>query len=151
MGEIKGSRTVEIDASIEDVFEIAVDLDTTPQWQSSMRSVNVLERYEDGLAKIAEVESDAKVRTVRNRLRFSSERPHRIDWVLEKGDTKSTRGSWEFEKLDGGRTRATFSLAVDPGMVLGMLLRGPAQSKARDFLLGDAAEGLKRRAESGRR
>jgi hypothetical protein len=30
-----------------------------------------------------------------------------------------------------------------------MLLRGPAETKVRDFLLGDAAEGLKQRAESG--
>jgi len=29
-----------------------------------------------------------------------------------------------------------------------MLLRGPAESKVRDFLLGGAAEGLKARAES---
>jgi hypothetical protein len=28
-----------------------------------------------------------------------------------------------------------------------MLLRGPAETKVRDFLLGDAAEGLKQRAE----
>jgi hypothetical protein len=28
-----------------------------------------------------------------------------------------------------------------------MLLRGPAESKVRDFLLGNAAEGLKQKAE----
>ena len=149
MGDIKGSRTVEIDAPIDEVFAIAVDLDNTPSWQASMRTVKVLERYEDGNAKVADVESDAKIRTVKNRLRFSSKRPSRIDWVLEKGDTKALRGSWDFEALDTERTRATFSLAVDPGRVLGMLLRGPAESKARDFLLGDAAEGLKRKAEAG--
>ena len=32
--------------------------------------------------------------------------------------------------------------------VLGMLLRGPAEARVRDFLLGDAAEGLKQKAES---
>jgi hypothetical protein len=29
-----------------------------------------------------------------------------------------------------------------------MLLRGPAEAKVRDFLLGGAAEGLKRQAEA---
>jgi hypothetical protein len=29
-----------------------------------------------------------------------------------------------------------------------MLLRGPAEGKVRDFLLGDAAEGLKQKAEA---
>jgi hypothetical protein len=33
--------------------------------------------------------------------------------------------------------------------MLGMLLRGPAEGKVRDFLLGDAAEGLKLKAEGG--
>jgi hypothetical protein len=29
-----------------------------------------------------------------------------------------------------------------------MLLRGPAESRVRDFLLGNAAEGLKQKAEA---
>jgi hypothetical protein len=33
--------------------------------------------------------------------------------------------------------------------MLGMLLRGPAEDKVREFLVGGAAEGLKERAESG--
>ena len=33
--------------------------------------------------------------------------------------------------------------------MLGLLLRGPAETKVRDFLLGNAAEGLKERAEAG--
>jgi hypothetical protein len=34
-------------------------------------------------------------------------------------------------------------------MVLGMLVRGPVEQQVRDYLLGNAAEGLKRTAESG--
>ena len=52
------------------------------------------------------------------------------------------------EDLGDGRTRATYGLSADPGRMLGMLLRGPAEGKVRDFLLGGAAEGLKERAES---
>jgi hypothetical protein len=33
--------------------------------------------------------------------------------------------------------------------MLGMLLRGPAETRVRDMLLGDAADGLKQRAEAG--
>ena len=32
--------------------------------------------------------------------------------------------------------------------MLGLLLRGPAEAKVRDFLLGSAAEGLKEKAEA---
>jgi hypothetical protein len=31
--------------------------------------------------------------------------------------------------------------------MLGMLLRGPAEGKVRDFLVGNAADGLKQKAE----
>ena len=61
----------------------------------------------------------------------------------------SVTGSWTFDDLGDGRTRATYALEADPGRMLGLLLRGPAETKVRDFLLGDAAEGLKQRAEAG--
>ena len=88
------------------------------------------------------------MKSVRALLRFSYEEPTRIEWVQEKGDTKALRGWWDFEDLGDGRTRATYALETDPGRVLGMLLRGPAEAAVRDFLLGGAAEGLKRQAES---
>jgi hypothetical protein len=68
--------------------------------------------------------------------------------VQEKGDTKSLLGSWAFEDLGGGRTKATYALEADPGRMLGLLLRGPAEGMVRDFLLGNAAEGLKEKAEA---
>ena len=81
------------------------------------------------------------------RLRFSYEEPPSIRWVQEKGDTKALTGSWSFEDLGGGRTRATYALEADPGRMLGILLRGPAEGKVRDFLVGNAADGLKEKAE----
>ncbi len=147
MGTIKGDRTVEIDAPIERCYEIASDIQNAPEWQGSLKDVEVLERDGERRPLLVETESDAKVKTVRAVLRFSHEPPTAIRWVQEKGDTKSLIGSWSFEDLGGGRTRATYALEADPGRMLGMLLRGPAESRVRDFLLGDAAEGLKQRAE----
>jgi uncharacterized membrane protein len=147
MGNISGERTVEIDAPIARCFEIAADIDNAPEWQGSLKDVEVLERHPDKRASLVETESDAKVKTVKSRLRFSYDEPTAIRWVQEKGDTKSLVGSWIFEDLGEGRTRATYALDADPGRMLGLLLRGPAEGKVRDFLLGDAASGLKERAE----
>ena len=146
---IEGDRSVEIDAPIERCYEIAADIERATEWQGSLRDVEVLERDGDKRAVLVETESDAKVKNVRAVLRFSYDPPERIEWVQEKGDTKSLEGSWTLEDLGGGRTRATYALAADPGRMLGMLLRGPAEGKVRDFLLGGAAEGLKERAEAG--
>ena len=148
MGNIRGDRTVEIDAPIERCFEIAADIEGAPEWQGSLRDVEGLEKGADGRAELVETTSDAKVKTVKARLRFSYEEPDRITWVQEKGDTKALNGWWDFEDLGDGRTRATYGLDVDPGRMLGMLLRGPVEGQVRNFLLGGAAEGLKERAES---
>ena len=148
MGNISGERSVEIDAPIERCFEIASNIDAAPEWQGSLKDVEVLERHPDKRAALVETESDAKVKTVRSVLRFTYEEPTSIRWVQEKGDTKSLTGSWTFEDLGDGRTRATYALETDPGRILGMLLRGPVEGKVRDMLLGDAADGLKRQAEA---
>jgi uncharacterized membrane protein len=149
MGTISGERSVEIDAPMERCYEIASDINHAPEWQGSLKDVEVLERDGERRALLVETESDAKVKTVKATLRFSYEPPTAIRWVQEKGDTKSLIGSWTFDDLGDGRTRATYALEADPGRMLGMLLRGPAETKVRDFLLGDAADGLKQRAEAG--
>src|SRR3712207_6294262 len=149
MGLIEGERTVEIDAPIERCYEIAADIEGAPEWQGSLQDVDVLERDSERRPDLVETKSDAKVKAVRAQLRFSYDPPHGVRWVQVKGDTKSLEGWWKFEDLGGDRTRATYGLAADPGRVLGMLLRGPAEGKVRDFLLGGAAEGLKQKAEGG--
>jgi uncharacterized membrane protein len=148
MGNISGERSVEIEAPMQRCYEIASDIDHAPEWQGSLKDVEVLERDGEKRALLVETESDAKVKRVRSILRFSYEEPKAIRWTQEKGETKSLTGSWTFEDLGGGRTRATYALEADPGRILGMLLRGPAEAKVRDFLLGDAADGLKQRAEA---
>jgi uncharacterized membrane protein len=147
MGVIKGDRSVEIEAPIERCYEIAADIENATEWQGSLRDVEVLERDAEKRAVLVETESDAKVKNVKAVLRFSYDPPTGITWVQEKGDTKALKGSWAFEDL-GGRTRATYALEADPGRMLGLLLRGPAESKVRDFLLGNAADGLKEKAEA---
>jgi len=147
MGLIEGERTVEIEAPVERCYEIAADIEGAPEWQGSLQDVEVLDRDAEGRPERVETKSDAKVKSVRARLLFSYDPPHGIRWVQEKGDTKALEGWWKLEDLGEGRTRATYGLAADPGRVLGMLLRGPAETKVRDFLLGGAAEGLKRQAE----
>jgi uncharacterized membrane protein len=148
MGVIKGDRSVEISAPIERCYEIAADVENATEWQGSLKDVEVLERDDQRRPLLVETESDAKVKSVKAVLRFSYDPPTGIRWVQEKGDTKSLVGWWNFEDLGDGRTRATYGLEADPGRMLGLLLRGPAEAKVRDFLLGGAAEGLKDKAEA---
>src|SRR3954466_10393936 len=149
MGEIRGERNVTIGAPIERCFEIAADIQSAPEWQASLKEVDLIERDSDKRPSLVETASDARVKTVTSTLRFTYDAPRGIDWVQEKGDVKSLHGYWRFEELGPDSTRATYGLVVDPGRMLGMLLRGPAEAKVRDFLLGGAAEGLRSKAEAG--
>jgi uncharacterized membrane protein len=149
MGEIRGERSVEIAAPIGECFAIAADIQGAPEWQQSLEHVDVIERDADKRASLVETSSDARVKTVNSTLRFTYDEPRAIEWVQEKGDVKALQGYWRFEELGPDSTRATYGLVVDPGRMLGMLLRGPAEAKVRDLLLGGAAEGLKSKVESG--
>jgi uncharacterized membrane protein len=147
MGAIRGERMVEIDAPVERCFQIAADIERAPSWQAALQDVDVLERDGDGRAESADASFDARVRTIRARLRFSYAEPSRIEWNQERGDVKSLHGWWQLDDLGVGRTRATYGLEVDPGRMLGMLLRGSMEDRVREFLLAGTAEGLKERAE----
>ena len=149
MGTLTAERTVEIDAPLERCYEIIADLESTPDWQESMISLEVLERDREGRPTLCEIVSDARVRQVTSEIRFAHHPPDGMTWEQEKGDTKSLVGSWQLEDLGDGRTKAIYALEADPGRILGLLLRGPVEGKVKEFLTKDAAEGLKKAAEGG--
>jgi ribosome-associated toxin RatA of RatAB toxin-antitoxin module len=149
MGIIEGTATAEIDAPLERCFDIAADVDHIAEWQGGVQSVEVLDRDAEGRVARARLCNDAKVRVVATTVRFDYDAPHGMSWQQEKGDLKSLTGEWRFEPAGDGRTRATYHLVGDPGRVLGMLVRGPVESRIRDLLVASRPDELKRRAEGG--
>ena len=148
MGTLEASWTVEIDAPRDRVYEIAADIEGAPDWQGTLEDVEVLERDDQKRPLVVETVSDATVKKVRSILRFDYDPPDGLTWEQEKGEMKWLTGSWVFEDIDGGGTRATYGLRADPGRMLGLLLRGPVEGKVKEMLTKSAAEGLKEKAES---
>src|SRR3954452_14121237 len=99
MARIEGERTVEIDAPIERCFDIAADIAGAPEWQGSLKDVEVLERGPDKRALRVETEPDAKVKRGKARLRSTYDEPTETECVQEKGDAKPLRPWWPFEHL----------------------------------------------------
>lgn len=135
MGKLGGEASAEIDAPIDEVWDVVVDIETAPEWQDGFEDVEVLERDDQGRVLVAETKSDAKVKKVKNRLRFEYDEPNLVEWRQEKGDLKSLVGAWELDDLGDGRTRATYRLEGDPGRALGMLIRGPVEGQIRKMLV----------------
>jgi carbon monoxide dehydrogenase subunit G len=148
MGTITGSSAAEIEAPIEQVWEVVEDVLAAPEWQGGLKDMHELERDADGHVTLAESSSDAKVRTLKSTVRFAYDGPTRLDWRQEKGELKSVDGSWELEELGEGRTRATYRLDVELGRMLGMVIRGPLVDVLRGQLVAARAGELKKRVES---
>lgn len=149
MAQIGGSASAEIDAPLEQVWALVEDVLSAPEWQSGLLSMTALERDDQGRAVLVATESDAKVRTVKSRVRFTYDAPTRLSWRQEEGELKRLDGAWLLEDLGDGRTRATYELDGDPGRVLGMLVRGPVEGAIRRQLVEGRPGELKDRIERG--
>lgn len=150
MSHLVGSSSAEINAPLEQVWELVRDVEAAPEWQGGLNGLTALERDGQGRATRCEVAADMKVRTVKTIVRFNYDGgPTRLSWSQEKGDLKALDGSWELEDLGDGHTRATYNVDADLGRVLGALVRGPIVNVIRDMLAGARAGELKQRIESG--
>lgn len=149
MAVLAGSSSAEIDAPIEEVWKAVEDVEKAPDWQGGMKDVEALEHDGQGRPTLVETEADAKVTTIKTKVRFAYDGPTRLSWKQEKGDLKSLDGSWELEDLGDGRTKATYALEGDTGRMLGMLIRGPVEGKLIDFLVNARADELKAYVEGG--
>ena len=150
MADLEGVESIEIEAPIERVWAIAEDVESAPAWHGAMKRAEVVERHPDGRAHVVDTHQDAMVTSVPMTLRFDYSEPHAMDWTGSGGGVKKLVGGWRFEDLGGGRTRATYSLAIDLNFALSMLrkgVRGPAEDKVRDLLTRKPVDGLKREAE----
>ncbi len=147
MAMITGSASAEIDAPIARCWAVVEDVASAPDWQGGLVELTVIERDARGRPLVCDAVSDAKVRKAETRQRFSYEVPERLSWTMIEGELDAMEGYWELEDLGGGRTRATYGLAVDPGPVP-RLVRAPLERAARAILVNPRPQELKRRVGS---
>ena len=148
MPVIHGSSSAEVDVPIDRCWALVEDVPSAPEWQGGLLQLDVVERDDQGRALVCDAVSDAKLRRIRTRVRFTYEPPTRLSWTLIEGELDSLDGSWELEDLGSGRTRVTYALAVDPGSIP-RLIRGPIEAAARAILVNGRAAELGRRVTAG--
>jgi ribosome-associated toxin RatA of RatAB toxin-antitoxin module len=149
MANLNGSSSAEIAAPLDRVWALVEDVEAAPEWQGGLKSMRAIERDGEGRPTLCESESDAKVRTIKSTVRFTYAGPTALRWRQEQGEMKSVDGSWQLEALGDGRTRATYSLEVDLGRMLGLVIRGPLVDVLRGMLVNARADELKQHAERG--
>jgi carbon monoxide dehydrogenase subunit G len=147
MAGLEGESTAQVDAPIDEVWQLVADVERAPDWQGGLKSLTAVQHDDQGRVVVADIEIDGKVRTIKGRMRFTYDGPALLRWVQETGDVKGVSGSWELADL-GGSTRVRYHTEVDLGRI-GLIIRGPVVGVLREQLAGARAGELKREVERG--
>jgi len=115
-----------IASTVEDLWAVLVDFERYPTWARDLKQVEVLERDAEGRGVEVRFRAAAMGRSTTYVLRYDhAEAPHRIPWVLVRGDIqRKLDGACTLRPVPGdpGRTRVVYDLEVDlviplPGFV----------------------------------
>ena len=141
------TQSITIAAPPGKVAEVICDFARYPEWVSAMKSVEVIEEYEDGYASKVRFALDASVLTDEYTLQYEyAEDISRIEWHLVEPTKlqKQQDGSYDIVAGPDGTTTVTYTLAVDVNLGMFGMFRSKAEKAIMDFALRD----LKRRVES---
>jgi coenzyme Q-binding protein COQ10 len=138
----QAQKTIDINAPSEVLYGIIVDYSRYPEFIKEMESAEIVGRNGNRV----------KVRYTLNVIKKISyvleheESPSRSLrwWLVESRWMKRSDGSWDLEDLGDGRTRATYTAAVDPRV----LVPGRIARFFQGQMLNSTLEAFKRRAES---
>ena len=136
--------TIDIEANVDEIMAVASDFETYPEWNSEVKSVEVLERDDEGRATRVAWKVDAKIKTVGYVLSYDySDLPGGYSWELVDGDVKALTGAYAFDEFDDV-TDVAYELTLDPGFPVPGPLRRQGERRLREAAL----DGLKERVES---
>ena len=139
----KVKDSIDISATADQIFKVATDFDSYPEWNASIKKVEVRESDDEGLPTEVWFEVDAKIKTIRYTLEYDySDAPDSFSWDLKDGDVKQLNGAYTFDEFDDV-TDVTYELAIDPGFRIPNLLKRQAEKQ----IMSSALKDLKKRVE----
>jgi Polyketide cyclase / dehydrase and lipid transport len=136
---LSGSCSAEVEVPIQQCWELIMDVERAPQWQRTLESLVAVNRDDRGRVLECDTVSDARITKVHCRVQMIYEEPRALRWTLvQSDDLDAMDGSWVLEELGPSLTRATYSLAVDPGPI-GRFAR-PLERLIRPAVIGHQAD-----------
>jgi ribosome-associated toxin RatA of RatAB toxin-antitoxin module len=141
------TQSIVIAALPDKVAAVICDFPRYPEWVSAVKSIEVVEEYEDGYASKVRFVLDAGVVADEYVLQYEyADDISRIEWHLTAPSKmqKTQDGSYDLSDNGDGTCTVTYTLAVD--LSIGML--GMFRRKAEKMIMDTALKELKRRVES---
>lgn len=129
------TSSIEINGPIDEVYRLAKDVESFPQFMPDLKSVKVLERSSDGTRTVTEWVGIVK--EFRTTIKWTEEdvwddAARTCVFSLVKGDYSKYSGVWKFADL-GGRTRFDSEIEVEYDVPLvGPLIKGIIAKKMKE-------------------
>jgi len=141
------TQSIVIAAPAERIAAVVADFARYPEWVSAVKSVEVVEDYEDGYASQVHFVLDSGPVSDEYTLQYEyAEDLSRIEWSLVAPSKmqKQQDGSYDITANPDGTSTVTYSLSVE--LAIGML--GMFKRKAEKMIMDTALKELKRRVEA---
>jgi ribosome-associated toxin RatA of RatAB toxin-antitoxin module len=131
----------------ERCFAVVTAFERYPEWVGDLKAVEIVERDDEGRAKVVAFRAAAFGRSTSYTLQYDySKAPEEISWVQVRGDlTSRLDGAYQFAPSGDGETEVTYKLTVD----LRVPIPGFVKRRAEGHILHAAIRDLKSRVESG--
>src|SRR5262245_63773544 len=141
------TQSIIVAAPPERIAAVIADFPSYPEWVSAVKSIEVVEEYEDGYASQVHFVIDAGPVADDYTLKYEyAEDLSRIEWhlVAPSKMQKQQDGSYDIQDNGDGTSTVTYTLAVE--LAIGML--GMFKRKAEKIIMDTALTELKKRVES---
>jgi ribosome-associated toxin RatA of RatAB toxin-antitoxin module len=129
----QASQRAIIAASPQALFDVVTDFDRYTAWIRDLKSVEVLERDDEGRGVEVRYRAAAMGRSTSYTLRYDyTNAPRELPWRLVDGDImRRLDGAYEFHAVDGDadRTDVEYSLTVELIVPLPAFVKRRAESK----------------------
>ncbi len=138
--------TLEIDATPEELYDVAADIAAYPEWATGVKEVEVLDLDSEGRVDRARFVLEGFVKEIEYVLKYTHDRPNVLSWVAEPSDDlEMLEGSYQFEPTADGATEVVYALSVKPNFILPGFIKRQAEKQ----IVTTALRGLRKRCAKG--
>ncbi len=139
----KAQKSIVIDVTPEELFDIVVDYEKYPQFLPEVKSAKVT--FGSGSIKEVTYQIDIKAKVISYTLKHTAEKPGKVSWTFVRGEMmKGNDGFWALKPAPGGGTEATYNIDLKLSALVPSFIEKALAEQQLPILLAN----FKKRAEA---
>lgn len=137
-------RTITINAPVDKCWAVISDYERYPEFLPEVKKIRTMNRRGNEV----DVQYEAEVvKVIKYTVHMREEAPNKVSWSFIDGEfMKDNKGGWVLEDAGNGSTKATYTIAVE----VGMLVPKTIVNALVDTQLPKLLENFKKRIESSK-